>query len=289
MDISLVIQAVCTGLLLGGVYGLLSMGLSIIYGVLRVINFAQGDFMMLGMYAAFFIFSFTSIDPILTFGLVFPLFFLFGIGIYKVVMSHVVFQRVKTSQLLMTFGMSFVIVNMAMAIFTPNFRNIFSQYRSSSLDIGPIQLNQAQTIGFIMSIATAIVLSLFLSRLRIGKTIRAVVDDKNTAALLGINVDRVYAITFGIGIALAALAGAALALYYPVFPDVGRNFQIVMFLAVMLGGLGKIRGSLLGGIVVGLIQSVLSLFIPSYLELLPVFVFFFIALVVKPEGLLGGH
>lgn len=287
MEFDVFTQVIVTGLLVGGVYGLISMGLSIIYGVLRVINFAQGDFMMLGMYAAFFIFSIFHFDPIISVILVFALFMVVGASVYRIIMHQVIFQKNKTSQLLMTFGLSFVIQNLALVFFGPTFKNIVTPYRRSSFNLGPININQAQAIGFLIAVILVILFWLFFSRSNIGIAIRAVVDDKDVAVTLGINVNRIYMIAFGIGISLAAASGATLIMYYPVFPTVGRIFQIIMFLAVMLGGLGSILGSFFGGLVVGLVQFISSVFLPSYLEFLPVYLFFFFALVLRPEGLFG--
>ena len=270
---TVIIEAAVSGLLLGGVYGALTMGLSVILGVLKIVNFAQADFMMLGMYFAFVL----PLDPILVFLIAIPVFFGFGVLLESAAISRVV-GKPDVSQLLMTLGISIVLQNVALTIWGPNPLNLITAYRSEIVSIGPLILGGAQLIAFGLSIVVAIGLALVLNRTDFGRIVRATVNDRDTAVLMGIDIRRVYSVMFGAGVALASSAGVLLAMYYPAFPTVGNNFVLIMFLAVMLGGMGNIIGSLLAGLAIGVTQSVATLFLPSFLSLLPVYILFIAAL-----------
>jgi branched-chain amino acid transport system permease protein len=273
----IVLQAVVVGLLLGGVYGSLSMGLSVIFGVLKIINFAQADFMMLGMY--FGLALSIAFDPVLSFIVAIPVFFVLGIVIERLTIAHVI-DKPDTSQLLMTLGLSIILQNVALTVWGPTFVMQQTHYRAEVLQIGPFFLSVAQTVAFGLSVLVGITLTLIIYRTDFGRIVRATVNDRDAALLLGINVRRIYVIMFAAGIALAGAAGVLLSMYYPIYPTVGSTFLLVMFLSVMLGGLGNILGSLLAGMIIGIVQSVFSLLLPNQLTLLPVYVLFLIALIV---------
>ena len=270
---TIILQAAVTGLLLGGVYGALSMGLSIILGVLKIVNFSQADFMMLGMYFAFIL----PFDPILVFLIAIPAFFGLGVLVEYFAINRVV-GKPDVSQLLMTLGISIVLQNVALSVWGPDPLNLITSYRSEVVTDGPFTTGVAQLLAFGLTIVIAVGLTLVLNRTDYGRIIRATVDDRDTALLMGVDVRRIYAVMFGAGIALASSAGVLLAMYYPIFPTAGNNFVLIMFLAVMLGGMGSIVGSLLAGLAIGITQSVATLFLPSFLSLLPVYFFFIIAL-----------
>lgn len=270
---TIILEAAVVGLLLGGVYGALTMGLSVILGVLKIVNFAQADFMMLGMYFAFLL----PFDPILVFLIAIPVFFGLGVLLEYVAINRVV-GKPDVSQLLMTLGISIVLQNMALSIWGPDPLNLITAYRSEVVSLGPFTLGVAQLIAFGLSVVIAVSLTLVLSRTDYGRVVRATVNDRETALLMGVDVRRIYAVMFGVGVALASSAGVLLAMYYPAFPTVGNNFVLIMFLAVMLGGLGNAVGALLAGLAIGVTQSVATLFLPSFLSLLPVYLFFIVAL-----------
>jgi branched-chain amino acid transport system permease protein len=275
----IVIQAVVIGLLLGGVYGSLSMGLSVIFGVLKIINFAQADFMTLGMYFGLSLSLAFAFDPVISFFVAIPLFLVLGIVIERIAVVHVI-DKPDTSQLLMTLGLSIILQNVVLTIWGPNFVTQQTHYRAEVLQLGPFFLSVAQAIAFGLSVLVGVTLTLVIYRTDFGRVVRATVNDRDAALLVGINVRRVYVIMFGVGIALAGAAGVLLAMYYPMYPTVGNAFILVMFLSVMLGGLGNILGSLLAGMAIGIVQSVFSLLLPNQLTLLPVYILFLVALIV---------
>lgn len=270
---TIILEAAVIGLLLGGVYGALTMGLSVILGVLKIVNFAQADFMMLGMYFAFIL----PLDPILVFLIAIPVFFGFGVLLEFAAVDRVV-GKPDVSQLLMTLGISIVLQNVALSIWGPDPLNLITAYRSEIVSIGPFTLGVAQLIAFGLSVVIAISLAFVLNKTDFGRVVRATVNDRDTAVLMGIDIRRIYAVMFGAGVALASSSGVLLAMYYPTFPTVGNNFVLIMFLAVMLGGMGNIIGSLLAGVAIGVTQSVATLFLPSFLSLLPVYALFIVAL-----------
>lgn len=265
------------GLLLGGVYGSLSMGLSVIFGVLKIINFAQADFMMLGMY--FGLALSLVFDPIISFIIAIPVFLVLGIVIERLIIVHVT-DKSEASQFLMTLGLSIILQNVALTVWGPTFMTQHTHYQAEVLPIGSFYLSVAQTISFGLSILVSLTLTLLIYRTDFGRVIRATVNDRDAALLVGINVRRIYVIMFGAGIALAGGAGVLLAMYYPIYPTVGSTFLLVMFLCVMLGGLGNVLGSLLAGVIIGIVQSVFSLVLPHQLTLLPVYALFVITLIV---------
>jgi len=278
----IVIQAVVIGLLLGGVYGSLSMGLSVIFGVLKIINFAQADFMTLGMYFGLSLSLAFAFDPVISFFVAIPLFLVLGIVIERVAVVHVI-DKPDTSQLLMTLGLSIILQNVVLTVWGPNFIIQQTHYSAEVLQLGPFFLSVAQAIAFGLSVLVGVTLTLVIYRTDFGRVVRATVNDRDAALLVGINVRRVYVVMFGVGIALAGAAGVLLAMYYPMYPTVGNSFVLVMFLSVMLGGLGNILGSLVAGMAIGIVQSVFSLLLPNQLTLLPVYILFLVALIAPTQ------
>jgi branched-chain amino acid transport system permease protein len=284
-------QYVATGLLVGGVYALMSIGLGLIFGVMRVVNFAQGDFMMLGMYLTYFYAISGHIDPLLGALLTLPPFFLLGVLVHRLVLSRVTGGgepgRQQDAQLIVTLGLSLVITNATTMILTPTPRGIRTAYATQAFVLGPVLLNQARTYAFAMALVLAGVVYLFLTRTDLGKALRAAADDPEAAGYQGIDVRTMHGLAFGTGIALVAAAGGLLATYYPIEPNVAVNFIVLMFVAVVLGGLGSIPGAFVGGILIGLVQSLTLLVLPFQLQNVGVFVAFLLVLYLRPQGLFG--
>lgn len=285
------IQYVATGLLVGGVYALMSIGLALIFGVMRVVNFAQGDFLMLGMYLTYYFAVSQRVDPVLGALLTIPPFFLLGLGVHRVLLVRVTGgvnpQRQMDATLILTLGLSLVITNATTMILSPMPRGIQAAYATQAFSVGPILLNQARSYAFLMALLLAALTYTFLTRTDLGKALRAAADDPEAAGYQGINVRAMHGLAFGIGIALASAAGGLLATYHPIEPTVAVNFIVLMFVAVVLGGLGSIPGALVGGIVIGLVQSLTLLLLPFQLQNTGVFIAFLLVLYLRPQGLFG--
>jgi branched-chain amino acid transport system permease protein len=284
-------QYVVSGLLVGGVYALMSIGLALIFGIMRVVNFAQGDFMMLGMYLTFYYAVALGIDPLLGALLSIPPFFVLGLLVHRAFLARVTGggdpNREMDAQLILTLGLSLVITNATTMILSPMPRSINAPYASKAFAVGPLLLNQARTYSFATALLLAAAVYVFLTRTDLGKALRAAADDPEAAGYQGINVRTMHGVAFGIGIALVAAAGGLLASYHPIEPNVAVNFIVLMFVAVVLGGLGSIPGAFVGGIVIGLVQSLTLLLLPLQLQNVGVFVAFLVVLYVRPQGLFG--
>ena len=273
------IQYVATGLLVGGVYALMSIGLALIFGVMRVVNFAQGDFMMLGMYLTYF-YAMSGIDPLLGAILTIPPFFVLGWLVHRGLLARVTGggdpQRQMDAQLILTLGLSLVITNATTMILTPTPRGIRTAYATQAFVLGPVLLNQARSYAFAMALVLAAAVYVFLTRTDAGRALRAAADDPEAASYQGIDVRAMHGLAFGVGIALVAAAGGLLATYYPIEPSVAGNFIVLMFVAVVLGGL-----------VIGLVQSLTLLVLPFQLQNTGVFIVFLLVLYLRPQGLFG--
>jgi branched-chain amino acid transport system permease protein len=285
------LQYVVTGLLVGGVYALMSIGLALIFGVMRVVNFAQGDFMMLGMYLAYYLAIGYRIDPLVGALVVIPPFFVLGMLVHRTLLVHVTGsgdpQRQMDAQLILTLGLSLVITNATTMILGPMPRAIKTEYATRALALGPLLVNEARAYAFAMALLLAALVYAFLTHTDLGKALRAAADDAEAAAYQAIDVRRMHAVAFGIGIALVAAAGGLLATYYPIEPNVAVNFIVLMFVAVVLGGLGSIPGAFVGGLLIGLVQSLTLLVLPFQLQNVGVFVAFLLVLYLRPQGLFG--
>jgi branched-chain amino acid transport system permease protein len=291
MGVADLVQYVVTGLLVGGVYALMSIGLALIFGVMRVVNFAQGDFMMLGMYLTWFLAVGYGVDPLLGAVVVLLPFFGLGLLVHRVLLVRVTGggepQRLMDAQLILTLGLSLIITNATTMVFTPMPRGIQTTYATQAFAAGPILINQARAYAFAMALLLAVAVYLFLTRSDLGKALRAAADEPEAAGYQGIDVRRMHGLAFGIGIALVVAAGGLLATYYPIEPTVAVNFIVLMFVAVVLGGLGSIPGAFAGGLIIGLVQSVTVLVLPLQLQNAGVFIAFLLVLYLRPQGLFG--
>jgi len=196
-------------------------------------------------------------------------------------------QREQDAQLILTLGLSLVITNAVTMILTPMPRGIKTTYATQAFVVGPVLLNQARSYAFLMALALAVVVYLFLTRTDLGRALRAAADDPEAAGYQGIDVRTMHGIAFGVGIALVAAAGGLLATYHPIEPNVAVNFIVLMFVAVVLGGLGSIPGAFVGGLAIGLVQSLTLLVLPFQLQNVGVFVAFLLVLYLRPQGLFG--
>ena len=304
------LQLLVAGLTLGCVYGLMCVGLALIFGIMRVINFAQGDYMMLGMYFTMLFTGLVAAEgtnaafywafvAALLAGAVF-----YGLGAlsHKMLIGRVTGTRVAqmedeghTPQLLLTLGLSLVLQNLALMFFNSTPRSIRNPFSGSSWQI-PVRgdeiivfLNQARTVAALVAIAIAVVLAIIMQRTRLGRQLRAAADNSVAATYVGVNVNRSHRIAFGLGIALTTIAGATAATYHTFHPFTGFEFVIIMYAGVVLGGLGSIAGAFFGGLVIGLVQQLSTLVLPVQLQTASIFAVFLLILIVRPQGFFGRH
>ncbi|HEU5190455.1 MAG TPA: branched-chain amino acid ABC transporter permease [Methylomirabilota bacterium] len=283
----LLFQAVVSGLLLGGVYGLVASGLTLIFGVLRIINFAHGAVMMLGMYASYWLWVWLGVDPYLSVLLTAPAFFVLGMGIQRVVIEP---NRAAAehNQLLLTLGLALFLENLALVLWQGDFRTLRVPYANASFVIGDALVEVSRLVAAGGAVLIALALFVFLRRTDVGKAIRALAEEREGAMLVGIDVARIRAVAFGIGSACVAVAGALITPFFYIAPDVGESFNIMAFVVVVLGGMGNFIGALVGGLIVGLAESLGAALLPGSLKQLVVFVIFVLVLLFRPEGLFGG-
>jgi len=283
----LLLQAVVSGLLLGGVYGVVASGLTLIFGVLRIINFAHGAVMMLGMYASYWLWVWLAVDPYLSVLLTAPAFFVLGMGIQRVVIEP---NRAAAehNQLLLTLGLALFLENLALVLWQGDFRTLRVPYANASFVIGDALVEVSRLVAAGGAVLIALALFVFLRRTDVGKAIRALSEEREGAMLVGIDVARIRAVAFGIGSACVAVAGALITPFFYIAPDVGESFNIMAFVVVVLGGMGNFIGALVGGLIVGLAESLGAALLPGSLKQLVVFVIFVLVLLFRPEGLFGG-
>jgi branched-chain amino acid transport system permease protein len=280
------LQSLISGILIGGVYALIGIGLTIIFGVMRVINFAHGDLLMVGMYMTYFLFTLLHVDPFVSIVITIPLMFLFGAFLQKVFINRAL-NALPQNQILLTIGMGLVMSNSIMLAFTSDYKIISTTYSSSSVTVLGISISEPLVVSFIITVAITAALYWFLYRTDTGQAIRATAQDREAAQLMGINVKRMSITAFGIGTALAGTAGALISPTYYIFPQVGSVFTLKAFVITVLGGMGSIVGATLGGVLIGVAESVGGVYLGSGWKDVIVFVLFLLVLLFKPSGLLG--
>jgi branched-chain amino acid transport system permease protein len=280
------IQSLISGILIGGVYALIGIGLTIIFGVMRVINFAHGDLLMLGMYGTYYLFTLFNIDPFVSIVFTIPLMFLYGGFLQKFFINRVL-GSLPQNQILLTIGMGLVMSNVVMLAFTSDYKILSTAYSSSSVSILGISISSPLVISFLITAVITAALYWFLLKTDTGQAIRATAQDREAAQLMGINVKRMSIIAFGLGSALAGTAGALISPTYYIFPQVGSIFTLKAFVITVLGGMGSIVGATLGGVLIGVAESIGGVYFGGGWKEVVVFVLFLLVLLFKPAGLMG--
>ena len=284
-----ILQALIQGILLGGFYAAMVLGFSIIWGVMGVINLAHGEYLMIGAYLAWIFSTYLGMDPFVSLIIIMPVMFVVGYLIQRILINRIV-ERPHLMALLVTFGLGIAMANVFKLLYTADPKYINISYGGAT-ELAGFTFPIVKSLIFIASLIIMIVLTLFLQRSRLGKSIRAAAQNKNAARIVGIEINQVYAITAGICIALTAAAGAMYSLVVPVFPFMGPPFTLRAFTITALGGLGRIPGALLGGMVLGITEQMLARFVPDYgtnLGIAASFVLLVVVLIVRPQGILQG-
>jgi branched-chain amino acid transport system permease protein len=303
------LQALAAGIFLGCVYGLMCVGLGLIFGVMRVINFAQGDFLMLGMYFTFYLVTFFGalaflgpiVAPYVGALLAGPALFAGAYLLHRLLMSRITGTRAvgsegdgQHSQLIFTLGVALVLENGALILFGSEPQSVRTPLASRAWEIpllydsfSAVFLNQASVVAAVLSMLIGALLYLFISRTRLGKTLRAAADNPTAAIYMGIDVDRAHRVAFGIGAGITAIAGGLVATYHPFQPYVGFEFVIIMYAGVVMGGMGSILGAFWGGMTIGLVQQLATLVMPLQLQNAAIFAVFLLVVLLRPQGLFG--
>ena len=283
---SVLVQVVVNGLLLGASYALVAIGLTLIFGVVRVVNFAQGEFLMIGMYLAFWLFFLGGIDPYLAVLGIAPFVFALGMLVQRTVIRPFL-GAPSNALILVTFGLSIIMQNGALLVWKSDPRAVDTAYSSAALHVGDVSVSLPRLIILLVTLAIVIGLHVVLNRTYWGMAMSAVAQDRKAATLMGVNVHRVYMVAFGLGVGLEALAGGLLIPVYSVTPTTGASFTIVAFVVVVLGGMGNVFGAFLGGLIIGLVEALSGFFISPQLQGALYYVIFVVILVARPQGLLG--
>jgi branched-chain amino acid transport system permease protein len=280
------LQALLDGVLNGGVYGLIAVGLSLVFGILGIVNFAHAQFVMIGMYVAWFTWAWLGLDPVLGAGLSFLAGGLLGAAIEYTLVRRVM-RGSALAQIFLTVGLIAVLENVALITFGSDFRGVRTGYQTQAFHLGPLLVSAPYLIAFVAALTVSVALWFLLAKTWFGRSVRATAQNESAAALFGIDTRRVNAIAFGLGTGLTAFGGAIILPYATVNPTTGNQYIVLMFTVAVLGGLGSVMGALIGGIAVGIIQSLSTLAMPVQLRDLALFLVFILILAVRPQGLLG--
>jgi branched-chain amino acid transport system permease protein len=279
-------QVLINGILLGGLYACSAMGFSVIWGVMNLINLAHGSMIILGAYITYTITTATGMDPFLTLPISGAVLFILGYWIQKYVINIVIDKSVFMT-LLLTFGLDLILINTNLLLFTADLRSITPWYAGLGWEIGSVKIPYTRFGVFLLSMVLTTVLFLFMNRTKLGNAIRATSFDRDAAGLVGVNVLKIYAVTFGIGAGMAGMAGSLISVLYSFSPVTGTSYTMKAFVVVILGGLGSIPGAIVGGMVLGIVENFASVvFDAGYKDAIS-FILLVLILVWRPRGIMG--
>ena len=286
MTAEILFQTLASGVMIGLIYALVAIGLTMIFGVMDIVNFAHGEFLMLGMYSAFWMFSLYALDPIYTLPLTVLMLFAFGVLLYQFVIARII-NAPMLSQIFTTFGIMILLRGIAQFLWKPDFRSIENSMVSGTVKALGVQVGQPQLVAGIGAIVITGLIYFFLHRTRLGAALEATASDKEAARLMGIDSHKMFALAWGVAAACAGAAGVLLSTFFPIFPDVGANFILLAFVVVNLGGFGSITGAFWAGILVGVIEVMGGLLLGPQYKTAIVLVLFLGVLMFRPQGLMG--
>lgn len=288
MSLALTFQLLIQGILLGGIYGLTAVGLSLIFGVMGIINFAHGQMMVMGMYISYWILVLLGLDPYLSLPLAAGAIFLLGYAIQNTIVNRIL-DFPEAMQVLPLVALGLVLENLALLLWGPNFRSPAISLSLAAFRLGGATVDVARLIAFGLAIAFTLALFLFLKKSAVGKRIRAAADNRLAAQLVGIKVDRINSIAFGLGAATTGAAGALMLPLMPVSPYLGHDFTTTAFVVVILGGMGNLWGACVGGLILGVTESLATLVLPATLKQVVSFGLLVVIMLIRPQGLFGGR
>lgn len=286
MTAELFLQILVSGLLIGLIYALVAVGLTLIFGVMDIVNFAHGEFLMLGMYASFWGFALFGIDPLLSMPVTAALLFGVGVAVYQVIIRRII-NAPMLSQIFATFGLMILFRGLAQFFWKPDHRLVTHTLVGGNVTLGSIQFGLPQLTAAVGAVGVTAGLWYFLHRTRLGTALEATAIDREAATLMGINGQSMFALAWGIGAACAGVGGALIATFFPIFPEVGSNFILIAFVVVVLGGFGSIAGAFWAGIIVGVIEVVGGFVLGPEYKTAIVLSLLLLVLLVRPKGLMG--
>lgn len=293
MDIlTSILQALVDGIMIGGVYAVISIGLSLVFGVMHIVNFAHAEFLMIGMFIAWFAWAYLGLDPMLGAFIALIVTFVLGMGLQRVLIKRIL-GAPQVAQIFLTVGLLFALENGALLLFGADYRSVSTPYQTQGLVLfagsggDRIMMGLDKLYAFLMALGSGAAVWAFLRYTRYGRAMRATAQNPMAARLMGINTDTMYMIAFGIGVGTTAFGGAVILPYITASPTVGTQFVVLMFTVVVLGGLGSVAGAVVGGLTVGIIQSLSTLVLPIQLQNLVLFIVFILVLSLRPEGLIA--
>ena len=280
------LQTLGSGVLIGLIYALVAIGLTMIFGVMDIVNFSHGEFLMLGMYSTFWMYSLYALDPMYSLPITAVALFVLGVVLYQVVIKRII-DAPMLSQIFTTFGLMIFFRGLAQYLWKPDFRTIEKSLVSGQTSLLGIQLGTPQIVAGIGAIVITGALYLFLTRTRMGAALEATAADKEAAQLMGIDSQRMFALAWGVGAACAGLAGALLSTFFPIFPEVGASFILIAFVVVNLGGFGSVTGAFIAGVLIGVVEVMGGYLLGPQFKLAIVLLIFLAVLMFRPQGLMG--
>jgi branched-chain amino acid transport system permease protein len=284
VELRVLLQAVVSGLLTGGVYALIGVGLNLIFGVMKIINFSHGSLMMLGMYTTYWLCTFLKIDPYVSLVITVPILFLIGLLIQKTLIRPIM-DYSENNQLVVTMGIMLFLENLALFLWSPDFRTVKVSYVGTVIPLFGLRISLLRLVAFAGGLLLALILYLFLKKTDLGKAIRASSEEKEGASVVGISVKRIHLVSFGIGTACVGAAGTLITPFFYLSPYVGRLFLLTAFMVVVMGGMGSFMGAIVGGFVIGITESVGAVVLPGSMGQIIPFSLFILILLFKPTGL----
>jgi branched-chain amino acid transport system permease protein len=279
-------QSLSSGILMGLIFALVAVGLTLIWGIMDIVNFAHGDFLMSGMYLSFWMYTLWGIDPLLSLPVSAALLFLMGVVVYRLMIRHIVGAPMLI-QIFATFGLMIFLRYVAFYFFTPDYRTIQEPFLSGRIAIYGVYLSVPQLVAALGAFLTTGVVYVLIHRTRLGAALMATAEDREAAALMGIDTDRMFTLAWGIGAATAGIAGSLLSNFFYIFPEVGGVFVLIAFVAVTLGGFGNVAGAFVAGILIGIVEALAGHFYDPALKSVFVYALFLGVLFFRPQGLLG--
>lgn len=282
----MVLQLIVSGMLLGGIYAMATVGLTLVFGVMRIVNFAHGEFLMLAMYLTFWLFSLFGLSPYVALAIVPILMFIFGL-ITERVLIRPTLSRPHMVQVFVTLGLSMLMVNMSQVLWSANYRSVTTSLADINVTLGSLSVGLPRILAFVVAIAASLALYLFLRKTYTGKAIQATAENVAAARLMGINVNQIYALTFALGSAVTGAAGCLLLPLYFAYPRIGLDFVAITFVVAVMGGLGNVPGAIAAGLIIGVVETLSGFIIGPAFKQGIYFIAFILILVIKPAGLWG--